>query len=143
MAGGLFLLPAVQPGDMEVTNRGGRPSKYDPKFVDKIGEYLKSVGREQTRLPKRVDIALLLDVNDETLIEWEKIHPEFSATMSRVDQLQHSQLVDDGVYGGKEVNPQIVKLLLYNHGYREKSDVTSADEKIDGLVIVKDGSQIE
>jgi len=33
-------------------------------------------------------------------------------------------IIDDGMYGGKEVNATIVKLLLQNnHGMREKQDI--------------------
>ena len=113
---------------------GGRPTDYDPSMIQQIEEYVLTCGREQTKLPKRVDIALLLDVDDETLIEWGKKYPEFSATLSRVDKLQMSQLMDDGMYGGKEVNARIAQFLLSaNHGLKEKTavDVTSQGERLD------------
>lgn len=96
---------------------GGRPTKYDPSMIDVIHEYLKTVGRESTKMPKRVDIALLLDVNEDTLVEWAKENDEFSAAITRVDMMQKSQLMDDGMYGGKEVNAKIAQFLLgANHG---------------------------
>lgn len=98
----------------------GRPTKYRDEFIQKIEEYLQTCGREQTKLPKREDVALLLDVDDETLIEWSKIHPEFSATIKKVDKLQKGELIDDGLFGGKEVNASMaIFLLKANHGMIE------------------------
>ena len=44
---------------------------------------------------------------------------------------QAKQLIDDGIYGGKEVNSTIVKLLLQNnHGMKERTDTTSGDKPL-------------
>lgn len=115
---------------MQLTKRDPwRPTKYDPSFVQKIEEYLQTVGREQTKLPKRVDIALLLGVNEDTLNNWAKVYPNFLGALTRVDNYQKSQLMDDGMYGGKEVNPNVaIFLLKANHGLIETSrtEVTGA-----------------
>jgi len=126
----------------------GRPTKYDPSMIQKIEEYVRSCGREQTKLPKRVDVALLLDVDDDTLVEWEKKYPDFSATIKKVDQLQKGELIDDGLFGGKEINAAMaIFLLKANHNMMEtekrilagdedspvKIDVSSALEKVYGI----------
>ena len=121
----------------------GRPTKYDVSIIGKIERYLLTVGREQTKLPKRVDAALMLDVDDETLIEWEHKYPDFSATLARVDRMQMSQLIDDGVYGGKEVNARLAQFLLSaNHNLVEKTsqDITSGGDKLQPtqILIVED-----
>lgn len=112
--------------------RTGRPSEYKQEYVQAVLDYLKSCGRERTRLPKRVDIALLLDCHKETLIEWGKKHPDFSDALMRVDMTQEGQLIDDGIYGGKEVNPPVIKMLLGNHGYSDasKADFTSGGKPL-------------
>lgn len=126
------------PKQYNYTMKTGRPSKYDPSFIDELDKYLKTTGREQQSLPTIQGFSLWLDVNDETLTEWSKTHPEFSATIERLKKLQAKQLIDDGVYGGKEVNATIVKLLLMNnHGMKERNDMTSDDEKLEGVVIYK------
>lgn len=126
------------PKQYNYTMKTGRPSKYDPIFVSKIEDYLRSIGKEQMKLPKRVDVALLLEVDEDTLNNWAKEHPEFLGALTRVDQMQKSQLMDDGMYGGKEINARVAQFLLSaNHGLREKSDITSDDEKIEGVVIFK------
>lgn len=102
---------------------GGRPSKYEERFNDELDKYLRTTGKEQMSLPTIQGFSLWLDVDDETLTEWAKVHSQFSATLSRLKKLQAQQLIDDGIYGGKEVNSTIVKLLLQNnHGMREKTE---------------------
>lgn len=111
---------------------GGRPSKYDPKFCDELDKYLETTGKEQTSLPTKQGFALWLGVDDETILEWAKIHPEFSATFKRLNQIQAKQLIDDGIYGGKEVNSTIIKLLLQNnHGMKERVDNTTNDKDLE------------
>ena len=56
----------------------GRPSKYDPKFINEVDEYLATCGREQTKLPKKYEFASFIGCDDTTLDEWAKKYPEFS-----------------------------------------------------------------
>lgn len=108
---------------------GGRPTKYRPELVDELGKYLETTGREQMSLPTIQGFSLWLEVNDDTLNEWSKKYPMFSATLEKLKKLQAKQLIDDGIYGGKEVNSTIVKLLLQNnHGMKERSDQTTNDK---------------
>lgn len=124
-----------------MAHAGGRPTKYDPSMLQAIEDYLDTCGRDFTKIPKRVDIAIILGVNEDTLVEWEKTNPEFSATITRVDQFQKSQLMDDGMYGGKEVNARIAQFLLSaNHNMAEMThtDVTSRGEKLEAPHITLD-----
>ena len=129
---------------------GGRPSKYDPKFIDKVEEYIKTTGKEQMELPTKEGFALYIGVDDDTLDNWANervknkkgedtsrlLRPEFFGALKNLMMKQKTQLVNDGIYGGKEVNSTIVKLLLQNnHGMKEKIDATSDNEKISGLVV--------
>ncbi len=126
----------------------GRPTKYDPVFVDKVEEYLamcndvedefhktrgdRSDTFERTlkvHLPKIEEFAIFLKVHKDTLAEWAKEHVEFSAALNKIKMEQHNRLVDESLAGN--YNPVIAKLMLSsNHGYREKSDMTSNDESI-------------
>jgi len=109
----------------------GRPTEYDPIFVDKLKDYLETTGREQTSLPTIEGFAIYLDVVKSTLYEWAKEHKEFSNALREILLRQAKQLIDDGIYGGKEVNSTIVKLLLQaNHGMKERSDVTTDDKQL-------------
>lgn len=114
-----------------MTHAGGRPSKYQEEFNEELDKYLATTGKEQTSLPTKQGFALWLGVDDETLNEWAKIHKEFSASLSRLMLLQAQQLINDGIYGGKEVNATIVKLLLQNnHGMKERTDTTTNDKDL-------------
>jgi hypothetical protein len=114
-----------------MTHPGGRPTKYDPSVNAELDKYLETTGKEQMSLPTIQGFSLWLGVSDDTLNEWSKIYPEFSATLERLKKLQAKQLIDDGIYGGKEVNSTIVKLLLQNnHGMKERQDVTTNDKEL-------------
>ena len=100
---------------------GGRPTKYIPDVIcPKIEEYLAGCGREQTELPTAEGLALKLDVNTTTLWEWDKKYPEFSNYLKKLAETQKDQLMNDGMYGGKEVNVGMAIFLLKAiHGLKE------------------------
>jgi hypothetical protein len=112
----------------------GRPTKYTPELIQEVDNYLAEVPPNQ--LPKLVSFAIRIGVNQETLTEWEKIHPEFSVSLNKIRSQQHQQLIDDGIYN-PGANSTIVKLLLQNNfGYKDKEskEITGANG---GDLIVK------
>ena len=110
---------------------GGRPTLYDPSFIGEVDKYLEVTGKSQQHLPKLQSFAIWLGVSMDALEDWRKLYPEFGGALKRIMNLQAEQLIDDGIYGGKEVNATIVKLLLQNnHGMKEKTDVTTNDKDI-------------
>jgi hypothetical protein len=116
---------------METKHAGGRPTIYDPIFIEKVDDYLKTTGKEQTSLPTIEGFAIYLDVSRDSLYEWAKKYPEFSDTLKRIETIQKQQLIDDGIYGGKEVNASIVKLMLMNnHHMKERTDQTTNDKEL-------------
>ena len=105
-----------------VKHAGGRPTKYKPEIFVKIKEYLSMCGRNQTSLPSIEGLANYLDITRETIYQWDKKYPEFSDTIKKILSKQKQQLMDDGMYGGKEVNAAMaIFLLKVNHGMQEKS----------------------
>ena len=115
----------------------GRPTKYDPKFIEEADKYLATTGHGSMHMPKIESFALHLGVSKDSLYEWAKLYPEFSDALGRILLYQGERLIDDGIYGGKEVNATIVKLLLQNnHGMKERVDATSKDEKIETNTIL-------
>lgn len=114
-----------------MTHAGGRPTKYKEELNQELDKYLKTTGKEQMSLPTIQGFSLWLGINDDTLNEWTKEYSEFSATIEKLKKLQAKQLIDDGIYGGKEVNATIVKLLLQNnHGMKERTDTTTNDKDL-------------
>lgn len=51
----------------------GRPSKYDPKYCKMLEDHLAEGLSYES-------FGVIADVCDDTLREWEKVHPEFSAS---------------------------------------------------------------
>lgn len=110
------------------TKKTGRPTKYDPKMIEEINEYLAGATPENMKIPTIEGVALKLGVNKETLYEWAKKYSEFSDSLEEIKLRQKEYLIEIGVFGGKEVNATIVALLLkVNHDMIEKTgvDVTS------------------
>lgn len=105
-------------------NKVGRPTKYIPAIIyPKIEEYLASVN--DTQLPSIEGLAIHLDVNTDTIHEWVKEYPEFSVAIKKIADKQKRQLMDDGMYGGKEVNAAMaIFLLKVNHGMKENDPST-------------------
>jgi len=106
-------------------------SHYKPEFCEIVKTYLKNCSNENQKLPKRIDVALLLGVDKNTLLNWERIegNENFASIMREVDGYQESYLIDASFYGGKEVNPNVGTFLLSaNHGYapKEKKELTGA-----------------
>jgi hypothetical protein len=111
---------------------GGRPTKYNLAVLDKVEEYLAMCGREQTCLPTLEGLAIFLGVHTDTIQEWQKQHPEFSLSIKGILDRQKQQLIDDGMYGGKEVNSTMaIFLLKANHNMieTERKMLVGADGK--------------
>lgn len=106
----------------------GRPTKYNPDMIIEATDYIDSCGREAMELPTITGLALRLGVDDERISEWAKEYPEFHATVKALKAKQQDQLMNDGMYGGKEVNSTMaIFLLKVNHGMVETThtDITT------------------
>ena len=97
---------------------GGRPLEYDfdYDYVNHAEKYLQKCGREQTRLPKLLEFYAEVDISPETATVWEEKYPRFSEAVRKVRHAQQNELIDDGLFGGKEVNVAMaIFLLKVNH----------------------------
>lgn len=115
----------------------GRPTSYSPSVMTKVEEYLMMATKENMHLPKIESLALFLDVERKTLYNWANakdnkgklLHPEFKKALEKIMGYQFERLVDDGIYGGKEVNVAIVKMMLINnHGLKDESNLNFKGE---------------
>jgi len=112
---------------------GGRPTKYIPELKPLIEEYLSECTKENMKLPTVEGLCLKLDITRETAYQWKEEHKEFSDTLEHIKVLQKEMLTEVGIFGGKEINANIVALFLKaNHDMIEKSavDVTSGGKPI-------------
>lgn len=80
---------------------GGRPSKYDPVFCDKVRE-LGSLGNSKFQIARDLGVTL------QTMINWQKAHPEFLEAVKEAEQLSLAWWEDTGrtgmYMGGKDFN---------------------------------------
>lgn len=128
-------------------SKGGRPTKYDPSFVEELDKYLAKLNNEKHCLPTVEGFAIHLGVDADTVNNWAKtrvkdeqgnktkklLHPEFCRAIKRLKDFQKDKLINDGLYGGREVNSTMaIFLLKVNHGMVEKSqtDITTQGERL-------------
>lgn len=99
---------------------GGRPTKLtDEVRKQAIGYYEDCINAGV--VPIAAQLAVILDVSKSTLYKWAETDDAFSDTLSKIQTLQEATLVKGGLEN--KLNPTIAKLMLANHGYREKSEV--------------------
>ncbi len=97
---------------------GGRPTDYDEKYCNEIVEFFsvdpyrevseviegKGFSKESfklvpNKLPFLSAFARKIGVCHDTLIEWTKIHPEFSEAYKNAKELQKEFLIENGLQG--------------------------------------------
>lgn len=112
---------------MTDSNPVGRPSKYDPIYIESATTYLEdntdilTEGKLKVKLPTIEGFAAFVGVNKTTLYEWSKVHPEFSNALDKIKTEQQKRLVNSGLSG--DYNSTIAKLVLSaNHGMSEKTE---------------------
>ena len=95
----------------------GRPSKLTEATWKKVDKYLKDYGGD--KVPTAAGLAVYLNVSKSTIYLWAQNDQRFSDTLSRINALQESLLINNSLVG--DFNSTIAKLMLSNHGYSEKS----------------------
>ena len=130
-----------------MSNPVGRPTDYSPEVIDKVNEYLRNAVPENQQIPTIERIALNIGVNRDTLYEWAKQHTDFSDTLERVRAIQKDLLIQTGIFGGKEINSNIIMLMLkVNHDMieTEKKLIGNPDgSNLESLVVIKNGDQTQ
>jgi hypothetical protein len=140
----------------EEKDKGGRPTKYDPKYCKLIIKYfdlepytIKRVEAFGKKFDKKVpsDLPLLcgfaakIDVDRDTLKEWAKVHPEFSAAYKKAKELQEKLLVVNTMNGS--YNPAFAIFAAKNIlGWRDKvehsgnidSNIKTDDKQFNQLI---------
>lgn len=126
-------------------NDGGRPTKYDPKFVRELEEFFSRPAYEEKTItirrkdgsteerqelvacefPTLAEFAVNIGVHRDTLHQWAKDHPEFSDAYQRAKAHQERILVSNGLTGRYE-QPFAIFTAKNVLNWRDKSEVTSA-----------------
>lgn len=110
-----------------------KAKKYLETCVDEIEEYHKTRGEKsdgyerlvRVRLPTIEGLAVFMGINKDTIYEWCKVNEEFSDVIEQLRATQADRLVNNGLSG--DYNPNIAKVLLTKHGYREGIEQTGKD----------------
>lgn len=129
------------------TPKRGRPTKYSPDILKRTNEYIESCQDEvfefqkghgatdtyerrvRVNIPTLEGLAIALRVHRDTLHQWAKDYTTFSDTLEFLKQVQAHRLMLGGL--SNDYNHTIAKLMLSsNHGMKERSDVTTDDEKL-------------
>jgi hypothetical protein len=106
----------------------GRPTNYGPGMLQKAQQYIQECKAGHT-IPFIEELALELDVNDDTIVEWSKEHEEFSATIRKLKTRQKIELMRGGLSKAMQPNMAIF-LLKANHGLDEKVTESPGDQNI-------------
>jgi len=88
----------------------GRPTKYDPKFVQMALDYIGGEGKSV------IQFARLIRVGKTTIYEWAKIHDDFRDALSLASDWSQAHWEDklENMMYSKEVNAPLVKLYFAN-----------------------------
>lgn len=115
----------------------GRPSDYTPEVLDVYEEYISEAIPQNMKIPTIEGLALKLGTYKTTLYRWAKANPKFRYALSELKKKQKEYLTEIGIFGGKEINSNIVALMLkVNHKMIETSrqEVTGKGGK--GLKVI-------
>lgn len=99
----------------------GRPTKYNEDLQAHADRYIFDYHEQEDVIPSAAGLCVWLGISRPTLHEWERIHPEFSATLAAIRELQEKVALNKGLTGA--FNSTIVKLVLANHGYSDKQEI--------------------
>lgn len=92
------------------------------EILKNTDKYIVKAKEEKTKLPKHESLALELGVCRKTLYNLAKKYPKFKDKLEEISLIQLTRLIDDGLYGGRNVNPAIVKLILVsNHNFKSEN----------------------
>jgi len=80
-------------------NSGGRPTKYKPEYCQDIIDFFTTSlsNPDKPELPFFSAYARKIQVNTDTLHEWKKVHPKFSESYSKCQQIQEEILTQGGL----------------------------------------------
>lgn len=101
-----------------------RPTKLTDELAQKAKKYAKDgyLTADEV-IPTIAGLAVYLGVSRSTLYEYKKLDNEFSDTLEMILQNQERLLINRSLTG--DFNATIAKLMLANHGYNDKQEVTN------------------
>jgi len=114
---------------MATYRKEGAPTKYKPEYIKTTLDY---VTRED--VPFIEELALALGVDEDTIGNWGKKHPEFFGAIKRLKSKQRLGLQKQGLMN--KINPTMaIFQLKCNHGFIESQhlDITSKGNQLSNV----------
>lgn len=112
----------------EEKNKGGRPTKYEDRFLEIAEKYLAG-GKSVTQLAKHLNVA------KSTIYKWAEENQEFSDALElgkEFSQAYWENELENMMYN-KEVNSPLVKLYFANRfGWSDKTETKNDHTSSDG-----------
>ena len=109
--------------------KAGQPTKYKPEYAtDEYTQGFIDHCKEVKEVVTLCGYAVYIDVSEETIAEWGRVHEEYSGTLAKVKRIAKNQLYQGGL--DKSLSSRITKLgLSANHGMIEKTEsaITGAE----------------
>lgn len=136
------------PGNTASVNNSGRPCSLCEKkehYMSIVNAYIakcRKAGEGKIPMPFKEELALDLDVNEDTIADWcnkknengEREHPEFFRAIDLIETLQKLRLKQRLL--GRYNPTGAIKLLEWNHGMVTASKQILAGDKTEPLEIV-------
>lgn len=125
----------------------GRPSKYDPKYIDEMIAFfkrdytMKKHGKtEACDFPSIARFAVNIGVNKTTIYEWAKHHKEFSNALKKCQEMQEDIIVNNSLKGS--YNGSFAQFLLKNNfGYKDRVEQETTIKEKRTINIVNDSDE--
>ena len=106
----------------------GKAKEYSALFDDDNCQFVEVVasdsslpGRQLVKLPTIEGLALYIRTSKTLCLTWELQHPEFTQVLAELRMKQAQALIENGLAG--RFNPELTKVLLAAHGYRETIEI--------------------
>ena len=109
----------------------GRPTLYRPEHCQKIIEYFSIPPYKYNKISKTFEandplflsaFARSIGVTHDSLLEWAKVHPEFSLALKQAKELQEQFFVTNAVKG-YYAQPMSIFALKNMCGWRDKTEI--------------------
>ena len=92
-------------------------------FVRGAGRSGTPTDRQPVKLPTVEGLGLYIRTSKTMCLTWELQYPEFTQVLAELRMKQAKALIENGLAG--LYDPDITKVLLAKHGYRESIDLNS------------------
>ncbi len=123
-----------------------RPTKLTKKMVETLEEYIGHPQIAGHPIPSQIGFCFYAKIDESTPAKWKKQqkdnenYKEFFSTFRRLGTLSQLTLFHGGLLG--EFKEGMAKFGLSAwHNWRDKSDVTTDDQKMDGIQVINYGEK--